>query len=302
MKDAKVSIKLHQAIKSTAVSLIIFFLAISLSGFKSKTDIEDLTKSSSEKKSSGKVPVKSLISGSTLDFSKPYAIQLNRKAVPFVKKYIASEGARLEKMKIWGKGYFEMYDRILSDYGLPKELKYLSVIESDLISKAVSVSGAVGPWQIMAEEATRMGLRINSRVDERKNFKKSTHAAAKILKELYTQFNDWTLVIAAYNCGAGRVRKAIRKSGSRNFWYLQAYLPRETRCHVKRFMGTHYIFEGSGGLTTMTATEVKHYKLKVAAMQVKQLREAEVSIVSNLDKLNTAVLSLEYLKQLSVRL
>ncbi len=120
----------------------------------------------------------------------------------------------------------------------------------------VSSAGAVGPWQIMAEEARNRGLKINSRVDERTNFFKSTHAASKILKSLDKQFHDWLLVIAAYNCGAGRLRQAIRKSGSKDFWDLQAYLPRETRNHVKRFIATHYLFEGSGGLTTMTAAEV----------------------------------------------
>jgi membrane-bound lytic murein transglycosylase D len=123
----------------------------------------------------------------------------------------------------------------------------------------------------MAGEATRMGLKINSRVDERTNFNKSTHAAARILKELYSQFNDWTLVIAAYNCGAGRVRQAISKSGSKNFWTLQAYLPAETRNHVKRFISTHYIFEGSGGLTTMTALELDDYKARTDDLQTMQL-------------------------------
>jgi membrane-bound lytic murein transglycosylase D len=269
MKNLKNSLGHHCVIKPLTLSVIILFLGFSLSGFKSNGD--NLTKPSSRKKATQKF----VFTGSTADPSNPYVIQLNSRVVPFVRRYIRAEGERLEKMKIWGKNYFEMYDRILSEYGLPKELKYLSVIESDLTAKAVSVSGAVGPWQIMADEATRMGLKINSRVDERKNFRKSTHAAAKILKELYAQFNDWTLVIAAYNCGAGRVRQAIRKSGSKNFWYLQAYLPLETRCHVKRFMGTHYIFEGSGGLTTMTASEVKRYNSRVAAMQAKQLEATQ---------------------------
>jgi membrane-bound lytic murein transglycosylase D len=117
----------------------------------------------------------------------------------------------------------------------------------------------------MAEQAMSRGLKINSQVDERTNFRKSTHAAAKILRDLYTEFNDWPLAIAAYNCGDGRVRQAIRRSGSKNFWRMYAYLPPETRGHVKRFIATHYIFEGSGGVTTSTASEIKHYNLKVVA-------------------------------------
>ncbi|MDB5249693.1 MAG: lytic transglycosylase protein [Segetibacter sp.] len=275
MKNLKNVVRDHCVIKASAVRVVVFFLAFSLSGFKTRTHNEDVKKPASEKKALDKCSLSPLFSNSTVDTARPYATPLNSRVVPFVRRYIRSDGLRLEKMKIWGKTHFEMYDRILSHYGLPKELKYLSVIESDLISKAVSVSGAVGPWQIMAEEATNKGLSINGRVDERRSFSKSTHAAAKILKELYTQFNDWTLVIAAYNCGAGRVRKAIRKSGSKNFWYLQEYLPLETRCHVKRFIGTHFIFEGSGGLTTMTASEVERYKIKVAATEVKKLKVAE---------------------------
>lgn len=275
MKNLKFSVGHYYVIKSLAVSLIIFLLGFSLSGFKSNANNDEATRSSPVKESIHTSGFQNLFPGSTLDPSRPYATQLNSRVVPFVRKYIRAEGERLEKMKVWGKTYFEIYDRILTQYGLPKELKYLSVIESDLISKAVSRSGAVGPWQIMSEEARGRGLRINSRVDERTSFKKSTHAAAKILKELYGEFNDWTLVIAAYNCGDGRVKQAIRKSGSRNFWALQEYLPLETRCHVKRFIGTHYIFEGSGGITTMTAAEFKRYQLKVAAMQVKQFRTAQ---------------------------
>jgi len=264
----------HQVIKSSAVTLVIFLLAISLSGFVTNLTSED-DKTISEKKAPDNSQSQSTFLDTTFDPTALHATPLNSKVVPFVKRYIQSEGDKLEQMKIRGKKYFEIYDRILTSYGLPKELKYLSVIESELTSKAVSAAGAVGPWQIMADQAVSRGLKVNKGVDERKSFKKSTVAAAKILKELYAEFNDWTLVIAAYNCGDGRVRQAIRKSGSKNFWYLQNFLPLETRCHVKRFIGTHFFFEGSGGLTTMTASELKRYKLKLAAIHKKQLRDAE---------------------------
>lgn len=150
------------------------------------------------------------------------------------------------------------------------------MIESELTSKAFSRSRAAGPWQIMEEEARSRGLKINEGVDKRINFTKSTHAAAKIMKDLYNEFHDWPLVIAAYNCGNGRVRQAIRKSASRNYWNLCAYLPLETRGHVKRFIATHYFFEGSGGLPKLTASEIKHYDLKVvAAIQVRLLQTNE---------------------------
>jgi membrane-bound lytic murein transglycosylase D len=187
----------------------------------------------------------------------------------------------MERLKIWGKPYLDLYDGILSQYGLPKELKYLSVIESNLKAGAVSIAGAVGPWQIMDFEARRMGLTVNGRNDERENYFKSTHAAAKILKELYGQFNDWLLVIAAYNCGQGRVRQAIRKSGTRNFWALQNFLPLETRNHVKKFIGTHFIFEGNGGLTTMTAAEVEELRSSIAKQSKQKPTVEDVADNSN---------------------
>ncbi|HEX8461524.1 MAG TPA: lytic transglycosylase domain-containing protein [Segetibacter sp.] len=263
MKNVKNAVRLCRISKSGAFSLIVLFFGIAGSSFKSLGEPDPIN--SRDSLLTDKSGFKSLFSASYFDPSKPYVTQINPKAVSFVQKYILEEGANLEKMKVWGKPYFDMYDGIFNQYGLPKELKYLSVIESSLVSNIMSPAGAVGPWQIMPDEARSRGLRINSSIDERTNVYKSTHAAAKILKELHTQFSDWLLVIAAYNCGDGRLRQAIRKSGSRNFWDLQYYLPEETRNHVKRFIGTHYIFEGSGGLTTMTASEVHDFKTIEAA-------------------------------------
>jgi membrane-bound lytic murein transglycosylase D len=262
MKNVNLLVKLRRLVKSFAVSLFILFFGIVVTAFKADATDNDVRSSGTETTAVDKNGFKSLFSASNFDPNKPYVTQLNPKAVPFVQEYVQKRGSELEKMKIWGKPYFDMYDGILAQYGVPKELKYLSVIESQLVSNIVSYAGAVGPWQIMADEARRMGLRVGGRVDERTNYLKSTHAAAKILKELYGQFNDWILVVAAYNCGQGRMRQAIRKSGSRNFWELQAYLPLETRNHVKKFIATHFVFEGSGGLTTMTASELKDFKAK----------------------------------------
>lgn len=194
----------------------------------------------------------------------PDDVELNPQAVPFVEDYIRTQGEELEEMKTWAKPYFELYDTILSSYGIPKQMKYLSVIESHLVPGLVSWAGAVGPWQIMPDEAQRFGLRRSGSVDERRDFAKSTGAAALLMKELYNKFGDWLLVIAAYNGGAGSVRKAIRKSGSRDFWALQDYLPKETRNHVKKFIATHYLFEGGGSKATMTAAEIEAKKIEVS--------------------------------------
>ena len=207
-----------------------------------------------------KVGFKSLFATEKYNPQKPYLSQLSLKAVPFVQEYIRKQGKELEKMKGWGRPYFDVYDNILPRYGVPTELKYLSVIESHLQSGLRSWAGAVGPWQLMDYEAKRFGLRVGNGIDERTDYYKSTEVAAKLLKELYDQFGDWLLVVAAYNGGAGRVKKAIRLSGSRDFWDLQYYLKEETRTHVKKFIGTHYIFEGGGGETTMTTAEFKDFK------------------------------------------
>ena len=174
---------------------------------------------------------------------KSFVIEMHPKAISFVQSYIEKEGAGLRKMKTWAKPYFNLYDEILTANGIPVELKYLSVIESHLSSQVVSWAGAAGPWQIMPAEATRLGLKLLPN-DERMDYQKSTQAAAIILKELYQQFGDWLLVVAAYNGGAGRLGKAIEKKKTKDFWALQYELPLETRNHVKKFIATHAIFEG----------------------------------------------------------
>lgn len=169
--------------------------------------------------------------------------QLNPQAVSFVEDYVAKHGETIAGIKDWGKPYLDMMENILVQHGLPKELKYLAVIESNLKTNARSWAGAVGPWQFMAETARTMGLKVNSKYDERKDVLKSTHAASRYLNDLFAVYGDWLLVIAAYNGGAGKVNAAIRKSGSKDFWTLQRFLPTESKNHVKKFIATHYILK-----------------------------------------------------------
>jgi membrane-bound lytic murein transglycosylase D len=189
--------------------------------------------------------------------------RLNPRAVSFVKDYVDKNGKELMKMKVWGKPFFDMIDGIFLENNLPVELKYIAVIESRLNARSISWAGAVGPWQFMPATAIRMGLKVNRLVDQRTSYIKSTQAAAKYLAELYKQFGDWLLVIAAYNGGPGNVFKAMNRSKSRNFWDIQYFLPTESRNHVKKFISTHYVFEGQGGLTTLTRAEsIDHYGTK----------------------------------------
>jgi membrane-bound lytic murein transglycosylase D len=218
--------------------------------------------------------------------SKPYSAQVNPMAVVYVKDYISRHGKELNSMKVWAQPYFRMMDNVLTSYGIPKEMKYLAVIESHLQTWAMSWVGAAGPWQFMPATGRRMGLTINGYVDERANYFRSTHAAAKYLKELYGQLGDWLLVIAAYNGGPGRVFSAIRRSGSRDFWKLQQYLPEESRNHVKKFIGTHYVMEGDGGVTTSTADEW-------AAMQDATKTQASLTQFTQEELNNTVTATLE---------
>lgn len=189
------------------------------------------------------------------------AIQLNPAAVRFVKTYMKKNNEELQMVKKRSEPCFKIIESVFRQQGLPVELKYLAVIESDLDAQARSRVGAKGPWQLMATTARELGLKVTRKYDERTYYYKSTVAAARYLKSLYSEYGDWLLVIAAYNSGTGTIEHAIKRSGTRNFWKLQNFLPAETRAHVKRFIGTHYFFEDKGSITTLTKSEViQHLK------------------------------------------
>lgn len=137
--------------------------------------------------------------------------------------------------------YMPIIEQILDKYDLPLELAYLPIIESALNPRARSRSGAVGLWQFMYPTGKMYGLEINSYVDERMDVLKSTEAAAKYLRDMYKIFGDWTLSIAAYNSGAGNVKKAIKRSGGKtNFWKIYPYLPKETRGYIPAYIAALY--------------------------------------------------------------
>lgn len=138
--------------------------------------------------------------------------------------------------------YMPIFEEALDAYGLPLELKYLPIIESALNPSARSRAGASGLWQFMLNTGKIYGLESNSLVDERRDPIKSTWAAARYLKDMYTIYQDWNLVIAAYNCGPGTVNKAIRRAGGKtDYWEIYNYLPRETRGYVPAFIAANYV-------------------------------------------------------------
>jgi len=208
--------------------------------------------------------------------------RLNPMAISFVQDYIARNKKGFLAMKEWARPYLDMMDVVLVQHGLPKELKYVAVIESGLKYNAISWSGAVGPWALMPAAAKQYGLKVSKHNDERLDYFKSTHAAASLLTDLYAKYGDWLLVIAAYNSGPAYVDKAIKKNGgSKDFWVLQYSLPNETMNHVKKFIATHYIMEGEGGITTVTKDEMKDILLTGNAnLSRDEIKDSKVQTVT----------------------
>lgn len=170
------------------------------------------------------------------DFDFQYSSQIRNYIRAYTNNYRAGSARLLGRVTI----YFPIFEDAIRSKGLPQELKYLSIIESNLNPNAKSKSGAVGLWQFMYRTAEVYDLEMNGTVDERRDPHKSTDAALSYLAYLYDQFDDWTLAIAAYNCGPGNMRKAIRKAGSKDFWKLRPFLPKETQAYVPKFIAASY--------------------------------------------------------------
>lgn len=163
-----------------------------------------------------------------------------------VRKFIDMYTGKLRKQVSYMLGasnfYMPLFEEALDAYNVPMELKYLPIIESALNPQATSPVGAAGLWQFMVGTGKQYGLETNSILDERRDPIKATWAAARYLKDLYTIYQDWNLVIAAYNCGPGNINKAIRRAnGSRDYWAIYNYLPQETRGYVPAFIAANYV-------------------------------------------------------------
>ncbi len=177
----------------------------------------------------------------------------------FIKMYVERKKGLVETMLGMSLYYMPIFENALGKYDLPFELKYLPVIESALNPNAVSRAGATGLWQFMPGTAVDEGLEVNSLVDERRDPYRSSEAAAKYLKKLYNTFGNWSLAIAAYNCGPGNVTKAIKRAGggTKDFWEIYPFLPPETRDYIPAYIAACYAMENFGlhGISPALARE-----------------------------------------------
>ena len=210
-----------------------------------------------------------------LAHEKAYYGPMSEYVTQYVEKYLTTHNRTLNVVQGRSNKQFPLMDNVLQKHEIPKELKYLAVIESALNNNAVSKVGAVGPWQFMAPTARLMGLTVNKKRDDRKDWYKSTNAAAKYLTTLYDDLNDWLLVVAAYNSGPTPVKRAMARTGSNNFWDIKKYLPRETQGHVLAFIATATIFEKMGkfiGNTLPEDFEINTDSTGVASIKPKKPR------------------------------
>lgn len=182
-----------------------------------------------------------------------YKLRLDsiQKTVPltyneYTQNFITIYSKRKEMMgKMLGLStyYFPIFEKALIAYNIPVEIKYLPIIESSMNPHAISRVGATGLWQFMFGTAKAYGLNMDNFVDERKDPIQASYAAAAYFRDAYDELGDWLLAIAAYNCGKGNVTRAIAKAGSRDFWEIRRYLPKETRDYVPAFIAALYVMK-----------------------------------------------------------
>lgn len=167
-------------------------------------------------------------------------IDYNEVSYLYVQKYLKYKW--ISKIIGLSAYYFPLFESKLKQYGLPKELKYLAVVESNLNPRAVSHAGAKGLWQFMPATGSEYGLFQNQYINTFYDPVASSDAAARYLRDLYNEFKDWNLVLSAYNCGQGRIRSLIQKHKTSNYWRLRPYMPKETQAYIPTFIAINYIF------------------------------------------------------------
>lgn len=188
--------------------------------------------------------VDSLYRSRLQDLVSPVHLPYNYIVRDYINYYLTNRWSPLSNVLALAEFYFPIFEQELIAANMPVELRALAIIESNLSPLAASRVGAVGLWQFMPATGKNLGLEINSLVDERSDIILSTRAACRFLKDLYRMFGDWTLALAAYNCGPGNVNRAIARAGenAKSFWDIYDYLPRETRGYVPKFIAATYVY------------------------------------------------------------
>ena len=192
----------------------------------------------------GEMPVDSLYKARLLDLVSPVHLPYNYIVRGYINQYLNGRWSALGRILAMSKYYFPIIEQELINTDMPIELRAVPIIESNLSNSATSRMGAVGMWQLMPATGKNLGLEINSLVDERCNPVLATKAACRFLRDLYRIYGDWSLAIAAYNCGPGNVNKAIARAGAnaKTFWDIYDFLPRETRGYVPKFIAASYAY------------------------------------------------------------
>ena len=171
----------------------------------------------------------------------PFQVSYTSEITEDIRLYLVNGKRQTERILGRAEVFFPIFEHNLVINGLPKELRYLPIIESELRPYVKSPAGAAGLWQFVPATARHYGIEINRVVDERLDPYRSTEAAVKLLKALYAEYCDWSLVLAAYNCGTIRVNKAIRQAGSTEYHKIKKYLPRETKDYQLRYVAASYV-------------------------------------------------------------
>ena len=209
----------------------------------------------------------------------PTSIEMpyNQIVKSYIERYVKRGRTLVAQLLAMSRYYMPIFEEALERNQMPLELKYIPIIESALNPNAISPAGAGGLWQFMPATAKGNGLEVSSAVDERRDPYKSSEKAALFFKKLYNTYNDWSLAIAAYNCGPGNVNKAIRRAGTENpdFWEIYNYLPKETRGYVPAFIAANYVmtyYNEHGISPTMTKkpliVDTVHINRKVTFRQI----------------------------------
>jgi membrane-bound lytic murein transglycosylase D len=174
------------------------------------------------------------------DFKITYSLQLEN----VVRSFLKTRKKSFERLLVKSNYYKPLFENIFVANYIPSEIKYMAIVESAFNVNAVSKMGATGIWQFMKPTAQQYGVLVNSYVDNRRNPMQATIAAAVFMNDLFKMFGDWSLVLAAYNCGSGNVQKAIKKAGGKaNFESIAMYFPKETQAYIPAFLATMYVCE-----------------------------------------------------------